>query len=434
MGALKTDDFNRADGGLGANWSNTGFSQMTISSNAVHKVGSGSFAQRYTESGAFVAPVDQYAKCVISNLPSSDNRPGVICRASGASDFYQGTGSALDSKMHKCVGGTFTELGAGPAFSDGDTIELRVIGTSISVLKNGSVVIGPVTDTDIVSGDAGIWMFIDSAADPTIDDFEVGMVGPTILDLAFGTSTTSNTTVVTNSAVTADVGDWLVVVAASSNDGASGAASMTTVVDSDGVNTYTQRALINYDPGAAGAGATLGFYTCQVTSALSGDTITVNHSGNTDQKAVQVYRVIPAPGTTISFLSADTTGSTGNASSYTAATVSVTNGDVIFGAAAIETDDAVTGDTDTTNGSWSPIITRLADGGADAATMSSCSQFKTVSATGDQNWACSTSTARDSARTYLILHPISGDTQEWRGSYPPWRLSGPNNVMYYQNI
>ena len=115
----------------------------------------------------------------------------------------------------------------------------------------------------------------------------------TISDLASGTSTTSNTTVVTGATVTASVNDMLVVVAAASNDGSLGAASMTTVVDSDAVNTYTQRVLINYDPGAAGAGATLGFYTCVVTQALLNDTITVNFSGNTDQKAVQVYKIAP---------------------------------------------------------------------------------------------------------------------------------------------
>lgn len=225
----------------------------------------------------------------------------------------------------------------------------------------------------------------------------------TITDLANGTSITSNTTVATGATVTAAVGDWLVVFAASSNDGANGAASQTGVVDSDAVNVYVQRALINYDPAAAGAGATLGVYTCQVAQALSGDTITVNHSGNTDQKAVQVYRVVPAAGEAVQYIAADGTGSTGNDTTHSAPTVSVTSGDIIFGAAAIETDDAVTGDADADSGSWSSILTRLADGGADASTMSCSSQHKTVTATANQAWACTTATARDSARTYLIL-------------------------------
>lgn len=225
----------------------------------------------------------------------------------------------------------------------------------------------------------------------------------TVSDLANGTSITNNTTVVTGATVTASVGDWLVVIAASANAGTNGAASISGVVDSDGVNTYTQRALINFDPGAASAGATLGIFTANVTLALSADTITVNHSVNTPEKAVQVYKVVPGASEVVSFIAADTTGSTGNATTHSAATISVTNGDIIFGAASIETDDAVTGDSDTTNGSWSAIITRLADNGADASTMSSSSQYKTVTATGNQDWACTTASARDSARTYLVI-------------------------------
>lgn len=225
----------------------------------------------------------------------------------------------------------------------------------------------------------------------------------TISDLANGTSITANTTCVTGATVTASVGDMLVVIAASSNDGTNGDPSMSGVVDSDGLNTYTNRALINYDPGALGAGATLGIYTCRVTNALSGDTITVNHSASTTEKAVQVYKVVPGASETVQFIAADTTGVTGNLTSYAAATVSVTSGDIIFGAAAIETDDAVTGDADTTNGNWSAVVTRLADNGADASTMSCTSQYKTTTGTGNQAWAATTVTGRDSAISYLIL-------------------------------
>jgi len=225
----------------------------------------------------------------------------------------------------------------------------------------------------------------------------------TISDLANAADTTADTACTTGATVTAAVNDWLVVIAAASNDGTNGAASMTTVVDSDGVNVYTQRALINYDPGAAGAGATLGIYTCRVTSALSLDTITTNYSVNTSQKSCQVYKVVPGAGEMVSFISADTTGVTGNLTEYLANTVAVTSGDIIFGAAAIETDDTVTGDSDSTNGSWSSVLTRLADGGADGATMSCVSQYKTTTGTGNQVWSATTTTGRDSAISYLVL-------------------------------
>ena len=225
----------------------------------------------------------------------------------------------------------------------------------------------------------------------------------TISDLANGVSVLDDTVVTTGATVTAAVGDWLVVIASSANSGTAGAASQSGVVDSDGVNVYTQRALINYDPGAASAGATLGIYTCPVTSTLSSDTITVNHSADTPQKACCVYKVVPGAGETVSVIAVDTTGITGNDTEHAAALVAVTSGDVIFGGAAIETDDTVTGDTDTDNGSWSSVVTRLADGGADASTMSCVSQYKTATGTGNQTWSCTTASGRDSARTYLVI-------------------------------
>lgn len=225
----------------------------------------------------------------------------------------------------------------------------------------------------------------------------------TVSDIANGVSITDDTACATGATVTAAIGNWLIVIAASANAGTNGAASQSGVTDSDGVNVYTQQALINYDPGATSAGATLGIYTCPVTSTLALDTITVNHSVNTPEKAVQVYLVVPGVGETISLISVDTTGNASNTVSHTAAQVSVTDGDIIFGGAAIETDDTVTGDTDTSNGSWSSILTRLADNGADAATMSCASQYKTVTATGNQIWTCTTATGRDSARTYLVI-------------------------------
>lgn len=227
----------------------------------------------------------------------------------------------------------------------------------------------------------------------------------TITDAGNGTSTSSGASVSTGSTVTAAIGDWLVAIVAADNAGTNGDPSLSSVSDSQG-NTWTQRALINNDPGAANAGATLGIFTAPVTNALSSDTVTANFSPNTTCKAIQVYRVQPGSGEAVQFVAADATGTTGNNTTHSAGTVSVTNGDTIFGAAAIEARDAITGDSDTTNGSWSSILSRLADTGATATSMTCSSQYKTVSSTGNQSWACTTGANRDSARSYLILRPV----------------------------
>ena len=228
----------------------------------------------------------------------------------------------------------------------------------------------------------------------------------TITDAGNGVSTTNDASVATGATVTAAIGDMLVAIIAADNAGAAGVASLSSVTDSAG-NTWTQRAKINFTPTAAAEdGTTLGVYTCAVTIALSGGIVTANFSPNTTSKVIEVYRVQPGAGEAVQFVAADATGSTGNTTTHSAATVSVTNGDTIFGAAAIEANNTVTGDSDTTNGSWSTVIRRLAN--LVQLTSQECSsQFKTVNATGNQDWACTTGVSVDSARSYLVIRPLA---------------------------
>jgi hypothetical protein len=217
----------------------------------------------------------------------------------------------------------------------------------------------------------------------------------------------SNPVFITSAAQSGAVGDWFLAWIACSNDGSGGASVGPTLSLSGGgggaAATFTKRVDIVYDPGAAGAGAELIGYTIEVTGTITTGNFQLDMTSTPTEASCELYKIVPGAGEAVSFIAADTTGSTGNASTYSAATVSVTNGDMIFAAASIETDDAITGDTDTTNGSWSTILSRLDDNGADAATMVCSSQYKTVTATGNQDWACTSSTARDSARTYIVL-------------------------------
>jgi hypothetical protein len=163
--------------------------------------------------------------------------------------------------------------------------------------------------------------------------------------------------------------------------------------------------LVNNDPGSLNQGATLGIFVCEgVVTPLSGGTVTASFgSFFTTSKAIEVYRVQPGPGDAIKFVAADATGVTGTGTTHGANTVSVNSGETIFGAAAIETNATPTGDSDTTNGSWSSAITRVASTGTAATSMLCTSQFKTVNATGNQDWACTSVASLDSARSYLII-------------------------------
>lgn len=223
------------------------------------------------------------------------------------------------------------------------------------------------------------------------------------VNIANVTSGSSSASATTGATVTASVGDVLAVFCAADNNGTSGVSSTTTCADSDGVNVYTKRAEILQDPGAAAAGVTLTIWTSKITQALSSDTVTVNFSPNTTTKTVTVWRVFPGAGEVVDFWSADTVGSAGSTTNHTAPTVNVPSGFIVFGVAGIETNTAITGDADSTNGSWNNTTANIANTGADLGSQNMLIQHKTVSAAGNQDWECTTAAAKDSARTTLIL-------------------------------
>ena len=219
----------------------------------------------------------------------------------------------------------------------------------------------------------------------------------TISQVGSNNSTASSATLAVT-AVTAAVGDWLVVMVAADNAGTSGAASLTSVTDSAG-NSYTMTRS-NYDPGSASAGVTFGLFRAKVTATLTGGTVTANFSPNTTAKAMVIYKIVPGANEVVAF---DRVGAgyTGTTKSITAA--AVTNGYTIFAGMAVETNAAVTADTDTTSGSWSAQYTAVGNTGTSTTSMRVCGQYKTVTATGDQTF--NTSTSGDGAVNWLTLYP-----------------------------
>ena len=233
----------------------------------------------------------------------------------------------------------------------------------------------------------------------------------TVSNVGTNTSTSSSATLTLGS-VTASVGDMLVVFVAADNNGTNGAATLTTTMtDSGGVNVYTNRGgLINNDPGAARAGCTMSMWTCKVTSALAGATITSNYSPNTTSKVIGAYRVQPGAGQTLNFVSVGA-GATGSSTTQSSGTVSVDGGQgvewIIFGANAIETNTTITGDSDTTNGNWSTQLTATANTGTDLTSMAASAQWKIPTATGNQDRASTTAASKDWAANYLILNCVN---------------------------
>lgn len=222
----------------------------------------------------------------------------------------------------------------------------------------------------------------------------------TISTAGSNNSTTSGATLQITG-VTAAVGDWLVIAISSDNQGGGGQVSLSSVQDSAS-NTWEQRSITNNDPGAAGAGITLGIFTAKITNALSSGSVTVNFSPNTTSKAAALFKVTPGAGEEVAFRAA---GPGATATSSTAQTITATavqNGDTIFGAVALESNALPTADSDTTNGSWSAAHTANANTGTAATSTVISSQHKTVNATGDQTYNTSSSSA-DIAINWITL-------------------------------
>ncbi len=241
-------------------------------------------------------------------------------------------------------------------------------------------------------------------------------------------TTAGHSTITASGSLTVSVDDWLVVFVALPNAGVGGAALTVTVEDSDGLNTYTQRASINRDPSGAGDGVTLKVYTCQVTDAVTSGNITATFSDTVGSSCIQVYRVRPATNEVISHVTTDATGDTGSSTTpSTGTTASITNGNIIFAAAGIEGNNTCTGDSDTTNGSWSTIVQRTADNSGDTDSTALASQYKTVTATGTQSWTITDTDSNDWAVTYVVLKPAKTLTVGL-GSYAVTGASGANAV------
>jgi hypothetical protein len=161
MSLLAVDDFDRADGGLGGNWTTTtGIQAPQIVSNEALAGASNSVGgARHTGYAGW--PNNQYASILIGSVVAtqSDEGAGPACRiASGANTQYFAQTNTTQTRLYKVVAGTYTQLGSdGAACVAGDELRLECVGTSISVKRQGSVIIGPVTDAAIAAGDAGLW-------------------------------------------------------------------------------------------------------------------------------------------------------------------------------------------------------------------------------------------------------------------------------------
>lgn len=186
MTELASDNFDRADGALGANWTANSAESgtLTIVSNAVAR-GTDSDASAIYNAVAW--PNDQYSEITIGTADTVvGNGMGPICRSPSSSvkTYYRLIVSSSGYELLKFVAGGNTSLasGTGTTFAAGNTARLECTGgatTTLRMYKNGVQFGGDITDSSspITSGNAGI--AYSSSSDETIaswagGDFSVG--------------------------------------------------------------------------------------------------------------------------------------------------------------------------------------------------------------------------------------------------------------------
>jgi hypothetical protein len=170
-----SDNFSRADGGLGANWLTSPITDgdlSLVSNEAAVATIAGIAAQYYDQT----LPDDQWAEVELRTIGTGvDNGAGVIVRGNGG-DFYLVQSSQSETRLYKRVSGSFTQIGPdGPAGSTGNRLRLEAHADQLSVFLNNSLIIGPETDASIASGKAGLWGT--NPGTPTLDNFLAGSFG-----------------------------------------------------------------------------------------------------------------------------------------------------------------------------------------------------------------------------------------------------------------
>ena len=169
-GTSASDNFNRADGGLGANWTAVSDGGMAIASQQVTGNAAVVTGDMWTAS-SFGG--DQYSEVQVTSTPLTGIQwvgPAVRMQ-NGGQDGYVGlytwnSGSPV-LQLFKRSGGSWTQLGntysSGP-LAAGTKLRLVVLGNSISFMVNGVERIG-FTDSSFSSGAPGIVAFDSATAD-----------------------------------------------------------------------------------------------------------------------------------------------------------------------------------------------------------------------------------------------------------------------------
>lgn len=154
VGSQASDNFNRANGALGANWTTTAGTFAISSNTALVTAVTGAAALTAYTGTTFAS--NQYAQATYLAGGSWGGAIGVRLSNSAATGYILYGIAGSSSAIAKVVAGTVTNIATGgPGFSTSDILRLEVTGTSITASQNGAVIL-TATDSSIASGYPGL--------------------------------------------------------------------------------------------------------------------------------------------------------------------------------------------------------------------------------------------------------------------------------------
>ena len=169
--ATASDDFNRADGGLGADWTDVSDGGLAITSQAVAGTAAAGVSGDIRSAESY--PSDQYSQIEVTSAPMSGGEwIGPMVRAqSGGQSAYVGTYFWNDGSpvlmVFKRAGGGWTQLGTtynSGLLPAGTQLTLMATGSTISFQQDGVTRI-TATDTSLTGGAPGIMAYGTGSAD-----------------------------------------------------------------------------------------------------------------------------------------------------------------------------------------------------------------------------------------------------------------------------
>lgn len=177
------DDFNRADQSpIADDWETINNDGVEIFSNEIRAAGlavNGISAIRNVIRN-FTA--DQYSQIQVTTALQTGDYVGPACRCSvgGNGYYFRVDGNAASQALYKIVSGTATQLVVynTAAIVVGDTLRIEVVGALIKVYRNGSEIIST-TDTDLASGQPGVYAHWGNTRASRADNFQADDIGAT---------------------------------------------------------------------------------------------------------------------------------------------------------------------------------------------------------------------------------------------------------------